>query len=190
MDLLAELHAKLATLDHYKGAAAVRAAVRHIEAAKRHLQRGRKGRDDDAFTDVVYRTNQAFEGMLREAYVLLHATSASSLSLHQIEQKFVADGTFSPRVLTAFERYRKEWRNPSTHDHTLLFSEQEALLAIVSVSAFAVVLLDQMIEVFSFREQQQGQRPARSVSKLLWPITRSLPSTIKSLPFLLRSAGS
>jgi hypothetical protein len=54
------------------------------------------------------------------------------------------------RVLEQMSRYRKEWRNPSTHDYKLDFDEDEALLAIVSVCAFAVVLIDQIAEKLSF----------------------------------------
>ena len=156
MDLLTELHAKIETLAEYESIEGVRAAIRHIEVAERHLVRGRDENDEDAFNDVIYRTNQAFEGMLEEAYVTMMAagTPSSKLTLHQIEQQFASDGRLSARLLTAFQRYRQEWRNASTHDHKLLFSEQDALLAIVSVSAFAAILLDQIIASASCKNQR------------------------------------
>lgn len=162
MDLLAELRAKLETLARYQGAQGVRAAVRHVAAGERHLQRGRSNCDDDAYNDVIYRTNQAFEGLLKEAYQILTDSDASELTPYDIEQRLSTEKRFSERVLTAFQRYRKEWRNPSTHDHTLLFSEQEALLALVSVSAFAAVLIDQIIESVSFRNQQLSVQDNRT----------------------------
>lgn len=167
MDLLAELRAKLGAISGYEGAEGVAAAVRHIVVAERYLTRGRDERDDDAFNDVIYRTNQAFEGMLKEALRVLVGAVAKNLTPSQIEQKLLEAKVLSSRVNVAVTRYRQEWRNPSTHDHTLLFTEQDALLAIVSVSAFAAVLLDQMLEVLSFRkrkaavEQQQSEVAAQ-----------------------------
>ena len=46
--------------------------------------------------------------------------------------------------LAQFTNYRQEWRNPSTHDYTLDFDEDEALIAFVSVTVFAIVLCDQI----------------------------------------------
>jgi hypothetical protein len=154
MDLLREILNKLDTLSGYEGVGGIRAAARHIEVAERHLSRGRHDQDDDAFNDVIYRTNQAFEGMLEEAYAILFAPPAKKPTIHQIEQEFASTGHVSGRVMMALQRYRQEWRNPSTHDHTLLFSEQDALLSILSVSAFATVLLDQIISCVSFRRQK------------------------------------
>lgn len=161
MDLLAEILAKIQELAEHESAGGIRAAARHIEVAERHLARGRADRDDDAFNDVVYRTNQAFEGMLEEAYAILFGQETAKLSVHQIEQRFSNDGRLSSRLMIALQRYRQEWRNPSTHDHTLLFSEQDALLSIVSVSAFAAVLLDQVIASVSFRRQKEESERER-----------------------------
>ena len=133
---------------------AARAAIRHIEIAEKHLRLGAD--DPEYFNDVVYRTNQAFEGMLKEAYTVLADSDGSKLSTHHIEQLFAKEGTLAPRVQTLFTNYRQQWRNPSTHDHTLLLSRQEALLAIVSVSAFALVLFDQMVEAISFHAERSA----------------------------------
>jgi hypothetical protein len=51
-----------------------------------------------------------------------------------------------------FTNYRKNWRNPSTHDYELFFRSEEAFLAIVSVSAFIHVLLDQILEKLSSKK--------------------------------------
>lgn len=53
-----------------------------------------------------------------------------------------------------FSQYRKDWRNPSTHDHTLTFSEAEAFVAITSVTSFATVLCDEMLQRLAFRRAQ------------------------------------
>jgi hypothetical protein len=137
--------------------------VRHIELGERHLNRGRVEHDPDFFNDVIYRTNQAFEGMLKEAYGVFEETDAKRLSPNEIEQYLVNNKRLSQRVLDLFKNYRQQWRNPATHDHTLLFSEQEALLAIGSVSAFAVVLLDQIVETISFKRQRAAIARKRDV---------------------------
>jgi hypothetical protein len=152
----------LSVLSEYQGIDGISAAVRHIEVAERYLTRGRDERDDDAFNDVIYRTNQAFEGMLKEAYRVLTGSDTAKLSPHQIEQRLLEAKILSQRVNLAVARYRQEWRNPSAHDHTLLFTEQDALLAIVSVSAFAAVLLNQMIEARSFQRKKAAVEAQKS----------------------------
>ena len=59
-------------------------------------------------------------------------------------------------------RYRTEWRNPSTHDYKLDFDEDEALLAIASVCAFAIVLLDQITEKLNFDRAKAAAPPTYS----------------------------
>jgi hypothetical protein len=154
MDLLNELRVKLAGLADDPQTDGVKAAIHHIEVAERHLARARVGEDSDAYNDVIYRTNQAFEGMLKEAYTVIADADGSEHSPHQIEQYFLKDERLAPRVMSLFRNYRQEWRNPSTHDHRLVFRDDECLLAIVSISAFAVVLLDQIIETINFKRQR------------------------------------
>lgn len=154
MDLLSEIRQKLPALEGHEAAEGIRAAVRHIEVAERWLARGRYERDDDLFNDVVYRTNQAFEGILKEAFSVLTGNSTKKLATHQIEQRLLDSNALTGRVHQLFTNYRQQWRNESTHDHRLLFKEQEALLAIVSVSAFAAILLDQVVEAVSFQREQ------------------------------------
>lgn len=117
----------------------------HIERAETYWERAKHESDIVLFTDVIYRTNQAFEGMLKEAYSVLAEKKPSRIAPHKIEEYLSDAGLFKERVLSAFTNYRTEWRNKSTHDYTLFFSEQEALLAINSVSAFCVILLDQIV---------------------------------------------
>lgn len=60
MDLLELLRRQidgLADGPHIRG---LRSVVRHIEVAEGHLARGLEQKDDTAFTDAIYRTNQAF----------------------------------------------------------------------------------------------------------------------------------
>jgi hypothetical protein len=159
MDLTEELKQKIDGLDEHPRKEGIKAAIRHIKAAERHLLRGRSEEDSEVFNDVIYRTNQAFEGMLKEAYSVLNDKDGSKLSPHLIEKHLLESKKLGARVLKLFTNYRQDWRNPATHDHTLFFSDAEALLAIVSVSAFSVVLLDQIIETVNFkRERAEAER--------------------------------
>jgi hypothetical protein len=70
-------------------------------------------------------------------------------------------------VLAQFTNYRTQWRNPSTHDYNLDFDEDEAFLAIVSVSAFAKLLVDQISERLSFvatKKDVEANKPLAGVA--------------------------
>jgi hypothetical protein len=150
MDLLELIKAAINTLPRGPHIAGLHAVLRHIEVAYGHLTRGQKEEDESAFTDAIYRTNQAFEGGIKEAYRVLEDKDPQKLSTHQIELYFEKHKVFRDRVLAQVTNYRTKWRNPSTHDHNLDFDEEEAFLAIVSVSAFAKLLIDQIAERLSF----------------------------------------
>ena len=166
MDLVSEIREKLKALESDSSFDGISAAIRHIEVAERHLKRARYENEEDFFNDVIYRTNQSFEGMLKEAYTVLTGRDGTKLSSYQIEQHLLDQKVFTPRVLDIFTNYRQNWRNPSTHDHKLLFSEQEAFLAIVNISAFAIILLDQIIESVNFkRELEKVERNEETIKK-------------------------
>lgn len=154
MDLLSEIQNKADNLGGHPSQVGIKAAIKHVEIAERWFIRGRSEQDENMFNDVIYRTNQAFEGMLKEAYKIL-TNDNNTLSTYQIEQHLLQRNIFTPRVLELFKNYRQEWRNPSTHEHSLFFNEHEALLAIVRVSAFTAILLDQIIEKVIFHREKE-----------------------------------
>jgi hypothetical protein len=128
----------------------LRAVKSHIDAAVRHFLRGQSEPDETLFTDVIFRCNQAFEGSIKEAYRVLASKDPDRVKPYDIE-KFLSEGNLlRKKVLDQFTRYRQEWRNPSAHDYTLDFDEDEALLAIVSVTTFSVVLCDQIDSKIAF----------------------------------------
>ena len=142
--------------------------MRHIEAAIRHFERDIP--DQDFYTDTIYRTNQAFEGSLKEAYRILAEQDPSGVSPHQIEVYLEQNHVIRERVLTQLKRYRQDYRNPSTHDHKLDFDEDEALLAIVSVCAFAKLLIDQISQKLAFdaaSSVEQNENFGYNTAKLL-----------------------
>lgn len=154
MDLVDTLRKKIDVLEDGDYVPGLKAVLLHIETAFRHLSRGQDSNDDTAFTDAIYRTNQAFEGSIKEAYRVLAAQDPAKKRPFDIENYLEKKNTFRSRVLSQLTTYRTEWRNPSTHDYKLDFDESEAFLAIVSVSAFACLLLDQIAERLSFNKSQ------------------------------------
>ncbi len=146
MDIIAILRQKIHLLDSGEHSSGLKATLSHIETAYRHLLRGQKDADQTAFTDAVYRTNQAFEGAIKEAYRVLTKKNPDNIRPYDIESHFSKSEKFRRRVLDQFTNYRKEWRNPSTHDYKLDFNDSEAFLAIVSVTAFSCLLLDEIIQ--------------------------------------------
>ncbi len=150
MDLIKILQNRIESLHEGPYTPGLRAVLQHVQVAANHLGRGAETLDDTAFTDAIYRTNHAFEGSLKEAYRVLAGKDPEKARPYDIENFLQAQVVLRERVLDQMSRYRTEWRNPSTHDYKLDFDEDEALLAIVSVCAFAVVLIDQVAEKLSF----------------------------------------
>lgn len=145
MDLLKLLKDKAEYFSKSEDDRGISSVVSHIEIAETHYENGKAG-DDYLFNDVIYRSNQAFEGALKEAYRIIAGKSPDKLTPHKIEKYFEENSVLKERVLQLFTNYRTEWRNKSTHNYKLYFSEQEAFLAIVNISAFINILLDQMVE--------------------------------------------
>ena len=144
MNLLEILRSRVDDLSEGAHSPGLKAVLQHIDVAVKHLTRGQDSGDETAFTDAIYRTNQAFEGSLKEAYRVLAGRNPSNRTLQHIEDYLQAEGVLRSRVLDQFTSYRRNWRNSSTHDYWIDFDEAEALLAIVTVSAFSIVLLDQI----------------------------------------------
>ena len=154
MDLVASLQKKITSLDSGEYLPGLKAVLLHIETAFRHLSRGQDSDDDTAFTDAIYRTNQAFEGSIKEAYRVLADQDPAHKRPYDIESYLEKGNVFRKRVLSQFTTYRTDWRNPSAHDYKLDFDESEAFLAIVSVTAFACLLLDQIAERLAFNKSK------------------------------------
>jgi hypothetical protein len=165
MDLLADIKRKAEKVPESErpGIAAV---IRHLEQAERFLEGGRLG-EDDLFTDVVYRTNHAYEGALKEAFEKLTGKESSRRTPHDIENYFEKNSILRSRVLDLMRNYRQDWRNPSTHEYELFFNGQEALLAIITVSAFVALLLDQIVDQLAARQQALRSEAVKKVSSAL-----------------------
>jgi hypothetical protein len=110
MDLVATLRLKIEKLPTGDHTAGLEAVSSHIETAFAHLARGQNDDDESAFTDVIYRTNQAFEGSIKEAYRVLAGEDPSRQRPFDIENYLESNGVFRERVLAQFTNYRTEWR--------------------------------------------------------------------------------
>ena len=151
MDLLKEIRDKIKSNVALSSGRGLESILAHIEIAERHHLRAKKDRDEHLYTDVIYRTNHAFEGILKEAYITLADNPADKLTPFEIEEYLLKSDVLRGRIVDLLTNYRQNWRNPSTHDYQLFFSEQESFLAIVTVSAFTSILLDQMLEKIAYR---------------------------------------
>jgi hypothetical protein len=167
MDLVDTLRKKIDVLEDGEYVPGLKAVLLHIETAFRHLSRGQDADDETAFADAIYRSNQAFEGSVKEAYRVLAGQDPAKKRPFDIENYLELNNIFRSRVLSQLTTYRTEWRNPSAHDYKLDFDESEAFLAIVSVSAFACLLLDQIAERIAYTKSQaeaEAQKPALEAS--------------------------
>lgn len=178
MDLIATLRTKIETLPQGEYMHGLHSVLMHIETSFKHLDRGQSQDDEQAFTDAVYRTNQAFEGSIKEAYRVLAGKDPEKITPFEIENYLDKSSVFKPRVLAQFTTYRTKWRNPSTHDYTLSFDESEAFLAITSVSSFACVLIDQIAERVAFK---QASKAAEAQKDHLSPYDDETPATLADI---------
>ena len=194
MDLIATHRDKIDRLEEGEYLTGLRAVLLHVETAFRHLSRGEKENDDTAFTDAIYRTNQAFEGGIKEAYRVLAEKDPSKRTPFEIETYLEENRIFRSRVLNQFTNYRTEWRNPSTHDHILDFDNSEAFLAIVSVTAFVCLLLNEISGHLSFLKskaeaESKGEEIRRHISgpdqDLTTEITRAIQEFAVSHQYIL-----
>jgi hypothetical protein len=154
MDTLNLIRNKLASIANETKRLSTGTVITHIERAEQLFDLGLRNEDSQFFTDVIYRTNHAFEGILKEAYLTLANEETADVTPNEIEKFFASRNLLHPRVLDLFTHYRRQWRNPSTHDYQLFFSEEEAYLAILSVTSFVNLLLNQIIESLSYAQHK------------------------------------
>ncbi len=142
----------------------------HLERAEYFYNEGRAKQDDNFFTDVIYRTNQIYEGALREAYNILSESvnekiNKKRINTIDIENYFIKHDILNKRVVMFFGVYRENWRNESTHNYRLFFNESEALMAINTVSSFAYVLINQILEALAFQVEKTKNLNANKLIK-------------------------
>lgn len=154
MDTLKIIKAKIDQFNGHDIHEYLSAIYSHLSVAERHYQDGVSSGDASLFNDVIYRCNQAFEGILREAYGLYSAKDKTKPKTHEIEEYFETENILRIRVIDLLRNYRTQWRNPSTHNYWLTFDSSESLVSILSIQAFVAVLLDQVIQRYFFEESK------------------------------------
>lgn len=164
----------------------------HLERAQLYYEKG-ISEDEQFFNDVIYRVNQAYEGALKEAYKILGGKSEKKAfreTPNNIEDYFKSNNIFKDRVLQLFENYRKEWRNKSTHDYKLVFDEDEAFIALTSVSSFVHLLLKQIQEKIAYNKEQEKLESKKKVEEQLNEILadKSLDLSSKTLKLIEKFA--
>lgn len=165
MDLFSILKAKFESLQQGEHTTGLRAVLSHLDAAVGHLARGQRCGEEAAFTDVIYRTNQTFEGSVKEAYRVIAGKDPSGSTPFKIEEYLDKEGVFRQRVLALFRNYRTEWRNASAHDYKLDFDEGEAFLAITTVASFAALVMDQIAIKLAVSHSRKKFEPEASAIK-------------------------
>lgn len=161
MDIIIPIKEQVKRINNLKSNLHINSIITHIERAEIFFQKGKKDNDDQYFTDVVYRTNQAFEGCSRQAYMILAGKSeqqAQNIKAFQIEKFFIYEEILNDRVLPQFKNYRDNWRNESAHNFKLFFNEEEAYFALLNVSSYAYVLFNQMISKLVFEIEKEKLR--------------------------------
>lgn len=159
----------------------------HINRAEHMLKIGQLNDDEHYFTDVIYRTNHAYEGILKEAYSLLAESPDEKATPYIIENYFRTENILKPRVLTLLESYRRDWRNTSTHDYNLFFDGGEAFLSILSVTAFIHVFLTQMLDKLYYDASISKLSPYIAKTKERYEKEFSSHTLVKKLEFLLET---
>ena len=128
----------------------------HIERAEFLLNKAVELEDEHLYTDVIYRTNHSYEGILKEAYEILTEQKAGNKTPYDLENYFLNNNILNERVIELLKNYRQEWRNPSTHDYNLFFSYGEAFLAIMSISSFVHIFMNQIIEKIYYDKEKEA----------------------------------
>lgn len=168
MDILNEIQLQITSIKKIDGSSYLDSILTHIDRAEIYYNKGKK--DSNFFNDVIYRSNQAYEGALKESYkVLADKTQEEVLrkSPNEIEKFFETNSIFRERVLQLFKNYRQEWRNKSTHDYKLFFDENEAFIALTSVTSFVHLLLKQIQEKVAYSDSQRKLEEEKAKFKKL-----------------------
>ncbi len=185
MDILKLIEEQISKIKKLDSSSFLDQIYSHLERAELYYTQGHE--DEQYFNDVIYRSNQAYEGALKEAYKVLAEKTEDELNsttLQKMERHFKTNNIFRERVLQLFENYRREWRNKSTHDYKLLFKEDEAFLALTSVTSFVHLLLKEILEKNAYTTELKKENTP-DINKAIQNINLGSLSPINKLLDLL-----
>jgi hypothetical protein len=115
MDILKEIELQINSIKKVDSSNYLDSIFTHIDRAEFYYNQGKT--DTNFFNDVIYRSNQAYEGALKESYKVLADKTEDEVfkkTPNDIEKFFETNSVFRERVLQLFKNYRQEWRNKST----------------------------------------------------------------------------
>lgn len=187
MDILKEIEKQIESIKVEDNSAYLDQIYSHLDRAELYYKQGQN--DEQYFNDVIYRSNQAYEGALKESYKVLAGKTEAELSKttpHKIEAHLKDNNIFRDRVLQLFENYRQEWRNKSTHDYKLIFKQDEAFIALTSVTSFVHLLLREILEKLAYNKEIRRKNiiaKFQELNELLEQDDKSLAEKIVKLLF-------
>ena len=187
MDILKDIEKQIESIKAEDNSAYLEQIYSHLDRAELYYKQGQN--DEQYFNDVIYRSNQAYEGALKESYKVLAGKTEFELNKttpHKIEAHLKDNNIFRDRVLQLFENYRQEWRNKSTHDYKLIFKQDEAFIALTSVTSFVHLLLREILEKQAYnKEKSKKNRKAKiqELNELLKQDDKNLAEKIVKLLF-------
>ncbi|THB73883.1 MAG: hypothetical protein D6B28_03115 [Gammaproteobacteria bacterium] len=152
MDMIFEIKRKISEAlpaDFFPG---IYTVVSHLQMAEHYWQEAKGSIEEYLFTDAVLRANHAFEAALGEAYKLVCGKDPENLTVKQLYKYLDDQNVFKDKEAQTFHRYLEDWEIPAETDEQLFYSEQEAMLAILNVSAFFFILVEQIIELASYEK--------------------------------------
>ncbi|MDF2588119.1 MAG: hypothetical protein K0S41_1960 [Anaerocolumna sp.] len=161
--------------------------ITHIERAEYMLEMGDKDNDKHFYTDVIYRTNHAYEGILKEAYFALTNNEDKKITPNNIEKYLLDNKVLKERVIKLLENYRQEWRNTSTHDYRLFFNSGEAFSAILSVTSFVHILLNQINDNLYYLSEIERIEPLVTDIKKNFHVNYNSLNFIEKVKYLLKN---
>src|SRR5689334_22414828 len=114
MDIQHEIRSKVADINKLSNNKAllegIDAVITHLERAEKYYKMGKAKSDENFFADVIYRTNQAFEGIIKDAYCVFQSVSEKDLrhvNLNEIEEFFSTNEGVVGQVRKMFAHYRE-----------------------------------------------------------------------------------
>lgn len=167
MDNLGILRKKLSLLHNNELNDGVHCIFNHLIQAEKHFINGLEDKNVDLFNDVIYRTNQAYEGILRLAYKIILKKQDKNKSNQEIEETLLKEKIINQRTKDYISLYRGDFRNCSIHDYQLVFTESDAFMAITNVTGFLYTLLNQLIVYDGFMTMQTKEKEIETISKSL-----------------------
>ena len=145
MDTLTLIKKKLNSIQEKKTLENVKIILNHIAMAEKHFNRAMTEKEPDFFNDAIYRTNQAYEGIIRLAYEKILNKNEKNKSNVEIEESLLKEKIINQRTKDYISLYRKIFRNCSIHNYKIVFLETDVFLAINNVISFLYTLVNQLL---------------------------------------------